>query len=512
MTERIGCRAEGSLLARLLPALLLAALLPAAGLVPMGGAQSLDRPLANLLAHPQLRDATVGVAVRDLLSGEWLVVHEADTALIPASNMKVVTAVSALEWLGGKHVFYTRLGMRGSVEDGELRGDLILEGNGDPWFGGGGAPEDTPKKWVARLAGLGVRRVTGDLNLVEHILDRVYSHPDWGRYEPASTVAQEVAALGLGENVIKVTCRPGTAVGRPARLFVDQPCGHVQLVNKMVTVSGRSSGPGFGRATDSNRIAVRGRVALKTRGRSGGVAIHDPPLFLARVMRMRLRRAGITLAGEIRREPADDAKPAEGTEGIRVVAEHRTTVVRLLPAALGASDNRVAEILGKAAGAAYTGKTGSFTNAGRAAAAIMQRANAVSAAAAYRDGSGLSRLNRLTARQLVALLGWVVERPYARAFSDSLAYGGERGTTLKRRFTKGAISSSIRAKTGYLDGVRAISGYLRVGDDGALAFALIVNGPTKQIRRAAVRNAMDDFIRSVWSRARARAPRNRPDR
>jgi D-alanyl-D-alanine carboxypeptidase/D-alanyl-D-alanine-endopeptidase (penicillin-binding protein 4) len=309
-----------------------------------------------------------------------------------------------------------------------------------------------------------------------------------------------VAALGNGENAVAVTVLPGARPGLRGRLRVVPDCGHVTLVNKTTTVRSKASGPGFTRAPDSNRIEVKARVRVKEKkGRSGSVSIHDPPLYLGRCFRMALKGAGVRLDGKIVRA---------GEAGGGIVAEHRTTFATMLRACLEQSDNRIAEILAKSAGAKYSGEAGSFANASRAAREIMKRAGAEAEGAVYRDGCGLSRSNRLTPRQLVRLLRWAARRPWKVLFFDSLAEGGESHSTLRSRFHSAPLKDCIRAKTGYLDGVRSLSGYLRVGPDRVLVFSLLANGA--RASRAEVRRAMDRFIEDLWKDAVRKT--RRPDR
>jgi len=454
-------------------------------------AQEQSKRLAELLANPNIDATRVGVVVEDLHSGRITAAHRGDIAVVPASNMKLVTAVSALELLGPDHVFYTRLKIRGRLDAGVLTGDLVLEGNGDPGFGGGNATAN-PARWAERLAAQGVTRVTGNLVVVEQVLDREDSHPDWADYPAAALFVPEVAALGNGDNAVIITVRPGARVGLPGRLSVLPDCGHVTLVNRTATVAGgKSSGPGFIRAPGSNQIEVKAQVGLRSKkGVSGSAAVDDPPLYLARCIRDALGRAGVRLDGKIVR-----GTDAEG----RLVAENRTTLATLLGACLKQSDNRIAEILAKSAGARCTGEAGSFASASRAARTIMKRAGAGVGGAVFRDGCGLSRRNRLTPRQLVRLLAWAAHRPWGELFFDSLAKGGESGSTLRRRFRSRPFGDCLRAKTGYLEGVRSLSGYLRVGPDRALVFSVMVN--SAKASSAGARSAMDRFIEDLWKDA-----------
>ena len=159
--------------------------------------QDLQGSLRALLSDRAVAGTRIGVVVENLFGGTTLVSHQEDVAFIPASNMKLVAVAAALEYLGASHVFFTRLEIHGKVVDGELVGDLVVVGNGDPRFGDPGEA-DTPESWAAKIRALGIRRVRGDLVLVEQSLDREYAHPDWSDYNAASLTARPVAALGNG--------------------------------------------------------------------------------------------------------------------------------------------------------------------------------------------------------------------------------------------------------------------------------------------------------------------------
>ncbi|MBN2491613.1 MAG: D-alanyl-D-alanine carboxypeptidase/D-alanyl-D-alanine-endopeptidase [Planctomycetes bacterium] len=455
--------------------------------------QTYEAALEALLADPAYRGAAVALIVTELFTGAVVLAHRADEPLIPASNMKVVTAAAALEYLGTDATFSTRLRLGGAIRDGVLDGDLILEGDGDPDFGSGD-PTASPEGWAGKLADRGVRCVAGNLVLAERRLDQQYAHPDWSEYPAPALYVRVPAALGCGQNLVKVTVLAGAQVGDPGRLEAEPDCGPVELVNRTRTVRGKSAPIWFRRDWESSRMEVHAAIRRGGPPRSAAAAVHDPPLFLGRCFAAALRQAGIAVEGEIVRDAA--VRPPDGP----VVAEHRTPIAAMLRACLKTSDNRIAEILCKATGAAYLGEIGSFAAGGRAAAKLLERAGADPAGAACRDGSGLSRANRLTARQLAALLAWVSGRPYAAMFSDALPAGGEDGTTLRRRFGEAPLKDCVRAKTGYLGGVRALSGYLRVGPDRVLVFAVLVNA--KAGAAAPALKPLDELVRSLWRSGR----------
>ncbi len=477
---------------------LVCALVVASGAV---AAQSIDGALRRFVRSPGVVADGLGVCVLDLETGAVIARHQPARPLIPASNMKLVTAMAACEFLGEQVSFSTRLIAAGTVTDGVLAGDLALVGDGDPRFGGPGAAD--VDAFAARVVDAGIRRVTGDIVVVEQRIDRDYYHPDWAeRYAAADRTAREVAALGHGENVVGIVVRGGASVGAPGRISLLDDAGLVRIINKTRTVPRGRSGPGSIREWDSNVVTVRGDVPLGGKI-IGSAAVHDPPARVARLLERALAERGVRIDGSIRR--ADHGAAPAGRE----LARNRTTLDEMLGPTLERSDNRYAEILFKAAGAAMTQAVGSFEVGGYAARAVIDRARAahdpegtapVGDEVAVRDGSGLSRHNRLAAIDIARALRWAYGRPWGARFLGHLPHGAQRGSTLRRRFRRSPVAEHLLAKTGYLYNVRALSGYLRVGDRRVLVFSVLMNDLSRTSPRA--RRALDAFIEGLWRAAR----------
>ena len=435
----------------------------------------------------------------DLATGAVVVEHASSRALIPASNMKLLTAMAACEFMGPDTTFSTRLVASGEIIDGELRGNLVLVGNGDPRFGMPDANADVAS-FADAVFRAGIRRVRGDLVLVEQRVDREYYHPDWAaRYAAADRTAREVAALGHGENVVSIVVKAGARVGAPGRISVGDSGGHVTVVNKTKTVPRGRSGPGSTRDWDSNRVTVRGSVPLGKKI-TGAAAVHDPPARLARLFRNALAARGVQLTGGVQRTEH------VGAPAGNVLASHATPIDTMLAQTLERSDNRVAEILFKSAGAALTKARGSFVAGGAAVRAVLDRSRAALPEAAsiaqvgddvtVRDGSGLSRNNRLAALDFTRALRWAYRRPWSSMFIQHLPHGAQPRSTLRKRFRGSPVARYLRAKTGYLYHVRALSGYLRVGDQRVLVFSVLMNGLSTTSPSA--KKALDRFITDLW--------------
>jgi D-alanyl-D-alanine carboxypeptidase/D-alanyl-D-alanine-endopeptidase (penicillin-binding protein 4) len=221
-----------------------------------------------------------------------------------------------------------------------------------------------------------------------------------------------------------------------------------------------------------NQIGVRaGGFSLDEElgGRLGGLVVgagrgKDPGLYAARLLHEALRHAHIKLSGL----PRAGAAPAGGIE----IAGHDSARLAAMIGAINVpSDNFGAEMLLKVLGA--TAGAGGTTTAGLSV-VRSALATAVGIHPQVFDGSGLSRANRVTARQLVRLLTWMRAQPTSAVFEASLPTAGHTGT-LKRRMRGGPASHSCRAKTGTLRGVSSLAGYCLSASGRTIAFAFIEN-------------------------------------
>lgn len=425
---------------------------------------------------------TAGCVILDLDSGETVLSHNANKALLPASNMKLVTTIAALEQLGTDFEFVTRILADGSVKDGALTGDLCVIGGGDPNISGRFHNDDPLaifKDWAAQLKKAGVTRVTGDLKFDSTLFGgEVYSE-GWPQDEQyLKWYCAEVTALAFNDNCIGIRVIP-TRAGKPARIEVVPETAYVKIVNETTTASGKKGAEiGIIRQRDSNEITVKGKVYEQaTWGYSTDVTVHDPARFAATVLKETLQREGITVQGSI--EPVtltnEDAKRCS------ILVEHRAGLLQALQPINTNSQNLHAEMLFRQLGLRYAGK-GTFKTGQAAIAAYLREQGLLTDGVTIEDGSGLGRGNNVTPTLLVKLLQKAAARDDFASFEASMAVGGETGT-LEKRLTDKSVRGKVIAKTGYINGVRSLSGYLFVGER-RFAFSMLMNSCvyTKQMQ------------------------------
>lgn len=393
---------------------------------------------------------------------------------VPASNNKVFSTVWALAVLGPDYRFPTDLLRTGRIDGGVLRGDLVLRGSGDPTLGypfAGRDPLADLRPMAAALRRLGVREVAGALVADATVFDTLRYGPRWpgDTGNGVSAYAPRVSGLAFHRNLV--------------RLDVQADGGRVAIETfprwpELPLRTEARVGGGLVRATrrpDSDTVRVLGGVGRRPQRLFVGVA--RPELLAVAALRQALAEVGIAVRGPLR---AGATPP-----GAVLVHRHWSApLATMVPFCNRESDNFFAEHLWKAAAARVLG-TGSYTRGGVAAAIFFARAAGVPFGQLYQaDGSGLSAYNHASPYALVQALRFADRAPWRDVFHRSLAVGGAPDGTLRHLFRLPPARGNLHAKTGYIRGVRSLSGYVTARNGERIAFAFLYNGPATSGARA----------------------------
>ncbi|MBW3660214.1 MAG: D-alanyl-D-alanine carboxypeptidase/D-alanyl-D-alanine-endopeptidase [Gemmatimonadetes bacterium] len=465
-------------------------------------------PWVPPVARGSLARAHWGVALYDLTDDRWVARHAADRFFVPASNLKLVVTAVALERLGPDYRWLTSVyGTRPIGDDGVLDGDLVLYGRGDPNLSGRFAPSMTAvfDSLAAELAARGLERVTGDLLADESSWDADHLRGDWAHYDLLWWYAAPVAALGFNDNAIDFHVRPGEEAGEPPTIEAEPASAFYSLENRAVTgPPGAERSFDFDRVPGTNRIVARGVVPLDAGSFTEYFAVVDPAAWAATVFREMLEARGIAIDGQVVTisNPADS--PVSTGDTVALAAWTSVPLADVVGAINGRSQNLHAEMLLKTIGFEERGE-GSW-RAGLAVERETLSALGVDTTAfLLRDASGLSTANLATPEALVGLLRAARERPWAGVFLESLPVAAERGS-LRRRFQNTVGAGRVRAKTGYIENVHALSGYFTGLDGHEYAFSVIVNQTGGQGAADAIDRLVNGFVSRAAPARAAGAP------
>jgi D-alanyl-D-alanine carboxypeptidase/D-alanyl-D-alanine-endopeptidase (penicillin-binding protein 4) len=437
-------------------------------------------------------------------SGEIVFERNPHRFFVPASNTKLFSTALALTRLGPEHRFQTRVFTEATIDStGNVGGDLVLLGGGDPNLSGRaipyqkgphpGEPLAAVEDLATQIAAAGVRRVEGDIvgDDTEYLWAPL---PDgWAAADPLWEYGAPISALTLNDNAFRLTISPGENEGDTACLTLSPAIEFYRIDNRVTTTLTGERRIRIDREPGSLQLRLWGTIPVRAVPRSELLGISDPALFAATALREALTRRGITVQGRAvarHRYPEQVEDPEKGSlaefsSGVEIAKRQSAPLYEDLRITNKVSQNLHAELALRAVGRARRG-IGSREAGLAELKAFLEEAGIGENEYAIHDGSGLSRLNLVTPAAIVTLLKFMHEGEHRDRWLAMLPVGGEDGT-LDTRFTGTMAAGSIRAKTGSLSHVSALSGYARRAGGGGLMFAILVNNhraPASEIRAA----------------------------
>lgn len=451
-------------------------------------------PLATMLAPLIAAAVTPGerlsVVVMEAGSGRVLFERESDAALNPASDTKLLTAATALAVLGADRRFTTTLD--GNQVGDTVAGPLVFRGDGDPSLSTGDV-----YALARELVAAGVRRVEGDLVVDDRALGAEHLPPAFEQQpDESAPFRASVSAVSIDESALSVRVRPGAA-GAPAVVSAE-PRGYVDVESALTTTATGPSAVNIavtplpdGRA----RVRVTGSVPASARSAVYHRRLDSPSLAAGWAMRSALEDLGVRVSGTTRVGVAP--------EGLTTLAAHRSHALSALLYEVGKeSNNFYAEMTLLAIAATPVAGSVTFQRGTERVLDWCRGAGVDTRGMVLRNGSGLYDANRVSARQIAQVLRANWRRPAVRdEFIAQLAVGGGDGT-LRNRLRIAGAERMVRAKTGTLDDVIALSGYVLAPDPSrTLVFSILANGVRG--RAAPTRQLADEIVTTLVGIVRA---------
>jgi D-alanyl-D-alanine carboxypeptidase/D-alanyl-D-alanine-endopeptidase (penicillin-binding protein 4) len=419
-------------------------------------------------------NATVGIQVVNVRTGEEVYRYGDDAPLVPASVMKVMTAATALRELGPSYRIPTWVLADGSIgSDGLVDGSLYVKGQGDPSM-------DSARLWrmVSDLKLRGIKEIKGDV-----VLDASYFEagagtiPGWANPDDLANPPAYfpmLGALSVHQNMVTMSVRPGGAPGQPAITQVEVPFPGVVLQNEVRTGS-RASRPWIKveRTVDAAGVVatfkLTGNVPVDGAAETFWRPVADPLGQYAAALTAVLQQHGVRVRGKVRPGLAPPAAKL-------VLRSESDPLGELLAYTLKTSNNFYAEQILRIVGAERRGLPGTTAKGVDVVAGYLERLGIPRADVTLVNGSGLSRETRLRPSHVTAVLLDVShDADLGPEFESGLSVAGRDGT-LWSRFRDDSMAGRLRGKTGSLAGVSTLAGFVRSADGESYAFSFIANG------------------------------------
>jgi len=458
---------------------------PAPAATPASAGTALAASLDSIFADTLFAGANWGVEIKSLQSGRVLYQHNEGKLFVPASNMKLVTGNVALETLGPDFVYRTPVVAAGAIVNGELRGDLVIVGSGDPTIAAdfhAGDARAVFRAWADSLRAHGVRRIAGRIVGDDDVFDDVPLGRGWAWDDLADYYSAEIGGLQYNLGVVGITAAGGSGVGERPRLTMDPQTAYVRVTNSARTsASGTAEQIAVTRADTGNTFIVSGQIPADTATVRNDMAVRNNTAYFATVLRETLIAQGIAVGGAA--VDQDELGPAARPAARDTLFVQTSPPLReILPGFLKPSQNQIGELLLKTMGRVLRGQ-----GTARAGIAVVDSAARAwglpPRKLAQADGSGLSRYNLVAPQFLITLLEHMRQSPNYQTFYAALPIAGVDGT-LAGRMKNTPLHGNVHAKTGTVSNVRSLSGYMTTASGEPIVFSIIVNHHTLTSRDA----------------------------
>ena len=456
-----------------------------------GALETIQAKIALCLKRPGIRSTDWGIEVADA-DNKVLVAVNPDKPFRPASVLKVLTTATALEKLGPDFRYRTIVQTNGTLQaDGILVGDVILVGRGDPNLvdpSGELLEKPALQELAEQLHALGIRRITGDVVGDDSYFDLNSHGEGWTARDLKSIYGAPINALSYNNNVFWVHSSP-TQANRLVTLSIEPRTSYFRIRNLGVTGSAKAKRTIFARVIPGTRTLVISGVLPLRQGFSQHILLDRPGEVTATIFKEELQRQGISIGGSVQIVHYGEFPP-EARRKWKQLAEHESPpLIRGVEIINKRSQNLHAEMLLRTLGAEFRG-VGTDESGLEVVKDFIISAGIDTRGISLRDGCGLSRDNLVTPRFQTSLLLTLSNRPYFDLFVNTLAVSGTDGT-LRRRLAAQPVRGVIHAKTGTLNGVSTLSGYMTTRSGRTLAFSIFANNAAASMRR--VQKTIDEI-------------------
>ncbi len=423
--------------------------------------QTLQSKISEILSEGK-GITEVGIRIIDSDSGELIYEKNSHKAITPASTVKLFTTSAALLNLGKEFRFSTELlTTDNNIKDGIINGDLIIKGFANPFF-----TSEQLDSMVTKLVKIGIHKINGDIVGDDSYFDSRYNREDWIKRERSNLALPPVSALILDRNEITISFIPN---GKNGFTFSILPKSNLYKITNNVKLTRRRRLPTIIVQSQPKRINIniKGHIRKRRHAYSYKAFIDNPPLFTADLLYDKLRNQGIIING--------DVLPNKNSKKTHLIDKKFTTLENVIKKTDKESDNFLAEIIFKTLGAQFSRKVGNSFYATQAVYSFLDKIGIESNNIEIVDGSGISRANKLTAYAVTRLLKFVYNnKEIFNTFYSSLSSAGEDGT-LESRLVGFGLKGNFHGKTGTLNGVSAVSGYLTTNSGKNVIVSILIN-------------------------------------
>ena len=468
--------------------------------------------LAGSARAQQAFQSAVWGAYAERADGQVLMDVRSDNLMVPASNVKVITAGTALETLGRNFRWDTNLAYSGTIEDGVLKGDIYIIGGGDPTIAAGGNADAVFAQWREMMLAKGITSVDGDIIGDPRYYDGEPEATSWQYEDLGFYYGKGPEALNYYKNSQDLRASAGKAVGDPVQISVTGPQLPWMRYSHSCTTAATGTGDKlyFYNSDMAPVGSMRGTLGFDVKNKNEQVSNRFPAYTCAYFFHRYLQQnlisisgcyADISPDGYVRTDldTPGTRKAAEWNQMKNIGSSYSVQLSQVIQEMLHTSDNFYAEATLQAIGLEVRGHTDYASGTG-AIQDYLKEMGLDTKGLRLKDGSGLSRADYASPAFFVSFLKMMMDTPSYEVLLESLPQPGYG--TLASYLTGAAqdLKKRVRMKSGSMDGVRCLCGYILPADgnkENTIIFSIMVNNST-----AASRSLINELDRMILNLAK----------
>jgi D-alanyl-D-alanine carboxypeptidase/D-alanyl-D-alanine-endopeptidase (penicillin-binding protein 4) len=467
---------------------------------------SFRTPSANTIrqAIQELRQSTgvdgrLGVNFYSLNQNEYIYRSNDTDFYTPASTLKLLVTAATLHTFPKEYYPKTKIALYGTLDSSTqtFYGDIHIIGEGDPNVSARFAPSNVSllDSMVQELQNMGIRRIHGSLVPIDTFFLGNSRPKYWKKRHFNYWYGAEVSALSYNDNCFYITISPTPAVGALATVSIDPHIGYMTVDNQVQVVAGKEKNIQYLLDSTQNKITLKGSIGVQSHAISKDLPIKEPSRYFAHALHARLKKAHIPITPSIASKSPSLWKdvPLFQTRSFQTVPT--ATIIQTVNQN---SQNLHGEILLRLLGEYLEEQHRNASNRSSVQKGLLAEKQFIRNIGLnprdFRlyDGSGLSHRNKVRGTALTQLLVAMAKSPRAKEYIQSLATPGVHG--IKKVRLK-HLGKKLKMKTGYIDPVQALCGYLFTSEKDTIAFSIFLNDYT--VSKLEAETFVDSLISKV---------------
>ncbi len=444
----------------------------------------LSPEIQTIIDNSRASNAFWGIQVRDN-KGHLIENFNGDKLIRPASNQKLVTSGAVFDRLGADYRFATHLIGSGELVDSVWIGDLYIKSSGDPSINGflyDGNSLYVFEKWVNTLKELGIQKIKGDIFGFDGLFDEIPYPRGWEWDDLSYYYAPKISALSFNSNVVDLEVIADGPIGSIPRIqWSPFNTPYVEFVNEQIITPPESRfDESYRRILGTNTILLRSTLP-QGYYETEPLSVSNPSYFFMDTFYRYLEIMGIDVDGSIYvNSDFYEWKKLGDEDGFVPLDVHVSEpLYRIVERINQESDNFYTEMLVKLLGNQDYNVQGTTEMGLNVIKEYMHKMQIDTSIVQLRDGSGLAAANLIRLEDLNRFLHNIKVKDYFDHFYNSLAIAGQNGT-LGHRFRNSPVNNRFYGKTGFISGVRSLSGYLKTNSGNELTVSIITNNYSVQ--------------------------------